>query len=418
MLMRTGTLTLSLLLLSGCGEDAGIRGPDFLVRDEGGVALAENAGLHMADTLAWTIDTNAVVRIGLVEGPEEYVFGRLGGVLLTAEGQVLVADALTHDLRLFDEEGRFLRRIGREGEGPGEFGGITGLLRLAGDTIAVMSGQRVDLLDPSFEFMRRFRSHLTEMSVEPPYSSDKLEGLFADGAPLMSDFVRVCDTGGGEVCADSVLFHRTNESGDIVARFGRFVWGRQESYRVQSGFSVSIGEPHPQAFWTVRGDRFYYADAQRFEIRVYRPDGGLERRIRVNEEASHFPREEVFQPIPQSDPSGDPMLNRMREELDAARRSAELPDTFPSFSDLMVDEEDNIWVREYRPNPQSQPSPRWWIFDPEGRLRWAVRSPPGLEHAGRALRRAVRYIGSDRIVASVRNEYDVETVVVYRMQKN
>jgi hypothetical protein len=111
------------------------------------------------------------------------------------------------------------------------------------------------------------------------------------------------------------------------------------------------------------------------------------------------------------------MDEAMRVGYDA-REAAALPDTFPSFSGLLVDEEGNIWVREYRPDPRSDPPPRWWIFDPEGRLRWAVRSPPGLTRPSGRVRRFEPYIGSDRIVTSVRNEYDVETVVVYRLKKH
>jgi hypothetical protein len=100
-----------------------------------------------------------------------------------------------------------------------------------------------------------------------------------------------------------------------------------------------------------------------------------------------------------------------------ARRTAALPDTLPSFSDLLVDEEGNVWIREYRPDPRSGPPPWWWIFDPEGRLRWGVRSPPGLIRSFNPVRRLDPYIGSDRIVTSVKNELDVETVVVYRLNK-
>ena len=111
-------------------------------------------------------------------------------------------------------------------------------------------------------------------------------------------------------------------------------------------------------------------------------------------------------------------MEQAREVYNEARQKAELPDTFPSFSDMIVDEEGNIWVREYRPGRGSDAPPRWWIFDPEGRLRWAVRSPPGLVGPVRRIQRFSPYIGKDRIVTSVRGEYDVESVVVYNLRKH
>jgi hypothetical protein len=52
-------------------------------------------------------------------------------------------------LHLFDPEGRFLRTIGREGSGPGEFRNLVGIAWV-GDTLAAMDpgNGRVQLLDP------------------------------------------------------------------------------------------------------------------------------------------------------------------------------------------------------------------------------------------------------------------------------
>ncbi len=406
-----------LILLSACGAEDGTRDPGFSTFEDGGVIISENGGLHLADTLAWVLDTTEVLRIGLAEGPEEYVFGRLGGMILTADGHILVGDALANELRLFDETGQFIQKAGREGEGPGEFGGVNRLRRLCGDTVAVISDPRVDILDPTLGFVRRFRPHLTEMSAEPPFTSDKLENLFGDGMPLMSDFLSVCRSGTGGMCVDSILFHRTDESGQIKARYGQFVWARTESHQVPGGPSFGWREPHPQAFWAVHGDRFYYADAQRFEIMVFGPAGRLERRIRVNVPAQQYARDVVYPPSPSPEPTGNPRMDQVMRVGWEARQNASLPDTFPSFSDMILDEEGNIWVRQYHPDGAVDSQPWWWVFNPEGRLRWAVRSPPGLVRSPNPVRRLDPYIGTDRIVASIRDEYGVESVVVYRLRK-
>ena len=100
-----------------------------------------------------------------------------------------------------------------------------------------------------------------------------LVGFFADGSVLMSDYLNVCGAARDGFCEDSVAFFRTDQEGNTLARFGSFVYGRTES---RSGRpNVTFGEPHPQALWTVHGSRFYYADAKRFEIRVFDLDGAL-----------------------------------------------------------------------------------------------------------------------------------------------
>lgn len=51
--------------------------------------------------------------------PDE--FGRITTVSTDKSGTLWVADDLSHDIRVFDTRGALVRRIGREGQGPGEF---------------------------------------------------------------------------------------------------------------------------------------------------------------------------------------------------------------------------------------------------------------------------------------------------------
>lgn len=62
------------------------------------------------------------MEIGVLDGPSEYAFGRISGIAEGPDGRVFVSDAQQHVIRIFDEDGTFVRSIGREGGGPGEFG--------------------------------------------------------------------------------------------------------------------------------------------------------------------------------------------------------------------------------------------------------------------------------------------------------
>lgn len=68
-------------------------------------------------------------RIGTIDGGGPTAFG--GGQLsvqTTSRREILVLDHQAHDIRVFDSNGQFLRTIGREGEGPGEFQSPMGIL--------------------------------------------------------------------------------------------------------------------------------------------------------------------------------------------------------------------------------------------------------------------------------------------------
>ena len=58
--------------------------------------------------------------VGL-DGPEESLLFRPVNILFDAEGDIYVADSGQHAILIFSRDGKYKSRIGREGDGPGEF---------------------------------------------------------------------------------------------------------------------------------------------------------------------------------------------------------------------------------------------------------------------------------------------------------
>lgn len=59
--------------------------------------------------------------IGSFDGPEETTFGRIAAIAVDSAGGVYVFDSQEPAIRYFDRHGRFVRQVGRNGEGPGEY---------------------------------------------------------------------------------------------------------------------------------------------------------------------------------------------------------------------------------------------------------------------------------------------------------
>lgn len=76
--------------------------------------------------------------------PEE--FGRVRSVVSDAGGQVFVADGQALEIRVFGPDGSFIRRLGREGGGPGEMGGLHGAAWLGEDTLLVVDNGNARLM--------------------------------------------------------------------------------------------------------------------------------------------------------------------------------------------------------------------------------------------------------------------------------
>ncbi len=59
--------------------------------------------------------------IGIELGDSNYVFGQLAGADLTATGEIAVLDMQKYRISIFTPTGDFVRSVGRQGSGPGEF---------------------------------------------------------------------------------------------------------------------------------------------------------------------------------------------------------------------------------------------------------------------------------------------------------
>jgi hypothetical protein len=97
-------------------------GDTLVVRTVGG---AQGATLRLVPDL----------RIGELEGPEEYTFGSVDAIAPTPGGGAYVWDELSRSVRLYDAAGRFVRQVGRRGSGPGEYQNLAGLLVVDGQLV-------------------------------------------------------------------------------------------------------------------------------------------------------------------------------------------------------------------------------------------------------------------------------------------
>ena len=84
-----------------------------------------------------TLADEPLVRIGMLDGPMDYIFGNVTGAIRLEDGSVVIADEQSYNLRRFDVSGQHMWTSGRHGEGPGEYGGLRLLRGCPGATITV-----------------------------------------------------------------------------------------------------------------------------------------------------------------------------------------------------------------------------------------------------------------------------------------
>lgn len=171
------------MALPGC-RDAPVHGSAGSPRTDGGPAPR------------WTVGSEALLRIGVVEGESPYQLHRVTGAVRLPDGGVAVANAGSGEIRFFDASGRFLRASGRRGDGPGEWRGPDRVRLLDGDTLLVLDDR-----------LRR----------EGRVSTD---GRFLGGAPMRDDVVFPSDQWlHGRFVVDSPL--PPERRGIVVPALGR-----------------------------------------------------------------------------------------------------------------------------------------------------------------------------------------------------
>ena len=112
--------------LSGCGPDNSERGGEsslpsgFSQWDSAGVAISVTQSPGARAPIGWEVDSVPDLVLGAGSDPDRQFF-RIGGLRALSNGGVLVVDGGSRELRFFDSEGHRTNRVGRKGEGPGEF---------------------------------------------------------------------------------------------------------------------------------------------------------------------------------------------------------------------------------------------------------------------------------------------------------
>lgn len=395
--------------------------PDWTVRDSAGIQIVENLTPEWNEGQAWEIDPDPSLELGVGSNdPDEQLLG-VGDVLVLESGQILVVNEALANVAQFDSAGRFVGVLGRRGEGPGEFRRIDGAYRCQGDTVVVDGFHQAAFFDPRGEFLKSQSLALTSEDG----GSLRLQGasvdchsfLFRSGYsyPELGTVGRVSYT----------LSWGSIEGGNRIplpAVRGRAV----EAMSVDGGVAPMSLPWGSKDTWTVGGDRLFLGISDRPEIQVIDQGGRLLRMIRWRQEA---------EPVSQVDRSlysekRERWLTKYPQVEEAVPRLEDfqvIPEVKPFLLSLLVDDEMNLWVRQYptsvagrpdlfdysdpdapfRENPEPGQEPeRWRIFNPSGRLLGSVEIPAAL---------ALRVVRKGRIGSVWRDDLDVERVRFHRI---
>lgn len=341
------------------------------VRDSAGIPVVINPPPASDTAPPLRLPSEPLISIGSDRGGAEYrLFDVQGGALLGG-GHVVLANAGTHEVRLYDSAGIHLRSVGGEGSGPGEFRllGWGGTFR--GDLIMAVDGllRRATIFDSSGSYVRSFilPDQVTRPLAEPL-------GVLSDGgilyAPTIRDSVapraRWAETGTERRQRQPVVVWPAGRVDSVGGLRPGEEWYRDAEKR--SMLRVPLGRSlHGSAV----GSRIALANDDSFRVHVYdqsyRVSTVIIEDVREREvtDADYWTAAEAQILGDLTMPSARASARETLEEL--PRRS-----TWPRFLDLRLDRDGGLWVKE---SVEQREGELWSVFDPRGRLAFRLQVP-------------------------------------------
>lgn len=162
-------------------------------------------------------------------------------------------------------------------------------------------------------------------------------------------------------------------------------------------------------------NRIYAGPTEEYSIQVFDEEGRLLRIIRREQEARRVTRSDFNKWVDQY--LG--VLDRPRAERAEMRRTAselKMAETMPSFRWIGVDSEDNLWVEEWEGVGIEQG--RFSVFRVDGAWLGHVELPEGLVVPFGEPDRQIIEIGTDYVLGVWSDEFGVEQVRLYSIEKN
>lgn len=396
-------LLVGLVATSACRASASDRPPPPAVRDSAGVAIVENQAPAWGRTRGFRIEQRPLLDLGGVAGDTALDFSAVNGAVRLASGRLAVADEATGQIRIFDQRGLMVRRLGGRGTGPGEFAALSALQQLPGDSIAAWDRARalVTVFGPDGRVARSVSLAGDEGAGVAPAQAI---GVMASGEVLGSGLPRVTDRPVPQkgVWRDSVAYVAVAPDGrrrtvghfpsdELVVRAG----GRQLTVA-----RVPFGRG---AVAAVRGAGFVLGEGEA-EIGVYDASGALRRSIRWPARPAAVTAADSARFIADLVAGVHDQLTRQQRE--GFWRTVPFARTLPAHGAIRVGVGGELWVTE--PGAYGERAARTHVFAPDGRWLGTLTLPD---------RFTLLEAGTDYLLGSWKDADEVEHVRMYGLKR-
>ncbi|MEX0905882.1 MAG: 6-bladed beta-propeller [Balneolaceae bacterium] len=290
---------------------------------------------------------------------DDVLIGEIWDVAIGDSGQVFIADSKEMNIKTYEPDGHLLNIVGRRGNGPGELQEISGI-QVKGNQLFVFDrNQKIVIV-----FSDDLYSYDHSVTITDNRESyDEILDAYLANIYVRSNYTYLKEFSKSKIPENindwdkfrgERLYYLLGEDGEIIS---------DKLFEVPSGYQVLVpfegrSTGLPVEFYgknltqLSNDDHIYNAWSDDFLIKVYTPDGGYK-------QAFYYPFEKF--PLDPATAFGEAGDDFIREAV----RSINFPETWPALNDLLIDDENRLWVSTIVEDFEVY---EWWVLENSGEL--------------------------------------------------
>ena len=378
------------LMVVGCETEgeAPTRSPE--VADSAGVRIVTSppSGVEYAQ-----LSEEPALSLGALEGPEELLFGRIASVARDGDGNLIVADNGSGEIRVFAADGSHVRTFGGKGEGPGEFQVLSGAWPVPDGSVVAVDRQlrRITHFDAEGSLIET--AGFAGIGEMGPLNTNGMAGPGALLSQLtdlgLSSFdepsLRALeDAFEGDGASDLFVRHRLD--GTLVDTLTRRQGRAMSMSTSGSGEQMSLQlmvvpfSRQPTAAGSTQG--VAVAGGSDYEVSLFDESGALHQIVRLGEAPAVRTDEHLENYVRN-------WGGRVRGEASIQAtiemyRALPMPERLPGYTDVLFADTGELWARQYR--VRGADTAHWDVFGADGHHLGRVEVPTSfrIEEVGKA----------------------------------
>lgn len=349
--MKYTTLTLLLIITLGCTNNTSPPIPEKFQNLENLKVFSTDVELKSS----FSFEKDAVYG-----DSGEYIIGMIQDVTVDSVGRVFIADNNQKTIHVFSSDGRYLKRLGRDGNGPGEFSFIK-RLQIVGSKlyafdhslIRVITLNLEDLSDVQTLSLGHNRSQFPALSKSYPSIDDlyvRRDNMFI-AKYIYNDVTATIKWQNFNLFGQYYLLDTT---GSILETIMEFVDAERTQF---VHLNAIMGIPIKPFFGNTitaigSDDRIYMVQPEHFLMKTFSPQGNYENsfyygleQIKLTEESANDAN----------------VIDMFKSNM----HNMNLPEFWPVVTDMLIDDQDQLWVATTVANFEVF---EWWVVETSGEL--------------------------------------------------